>query len=384
MLHWHGLMDPMTRPMANTDRERQQRIAEDRIRMELLSMIRRLTTCRKRVRGARYLERQRAELQRRLGNSNAVDVAIARTFPMGARHWFLRMSHRRHRIQMQGVRHSDVISCFSKAKVRELRNNPAGPWRDFKVSLAIVRRKPYLVRFLPEAMRDNAQIMTVAVARRSTLIRWASERLRGDPKLAKLAVSRGDGRGCFPHLAPAVRSNKEVVLAAVAAEGSNIEVVDPVFRDDEDVMLLASVTFPALPLASHRLRQNDLFAHRVALRCIDTVLGPNLMPFLEDTEKLETIARGAAADLLLCRVRLLSGRGVLTSFSVSSINALHWRFDCLGLNTLCPRGPPPSGSSICNGVTRPMHTWAIAQSTWWDLGLRRRELNEVHLVFHPA
>ena len=319
-----------------------------------------------------------------LGTSTAVDMAIGRALDPDDMPWFLQMSFRAGRIRLRGVRHCDVIRCFSKASIADVQQKPNGMWRDFKVAKALIRKTPGAVQWLPRELRNNERIMRTAVKRKGTLIQWASDRLRSNLKMAKLSVANGEGRECLRYLSPEMRMNRAVVLEAVSADGSAIESVEEEFLDHEETVFKASLTFPALPLASERLQGDDAFVCKVATFCLDTLVGPNLMPFLEETERLNAIAKEVEDDLVICRIRLLSGRAVLTSFTLGMYHDIvDWRRDCLGLHKLFPRGMPRSGTVMCNGTSRLLAAWSLASSAWWDLGVQRHELNEVQLVITP-
>ena len=119
-----------------------------------------------------------------------------------------------------------------------------------------------------------------------------------------MAVETGKGPQVFPHVPRHFRSNKRVALAAVEANGKCIHDVDTNFRDDADVILAASMEYPALSLASPRLLEQDVLVRNVCMRCLDTTIGPNLMPFLESTSTLNHIATWLPNATLLCRIRL--------------------------------------------------------------------------------
>ena len=356
----------------------QQCIVQERVTRRLLHM--RATSSRQRVRVARVLERERSRLMRMLGADHAVDQAIVHALPPARWPWYFRISHRRQRLRMRGVRYSDVIKCYAKATQRDVHRDPQGPWRNVNVAVALMANSPEALQWLPDDLKDNKRVVRAAIRRRSTLIRHASERLRGDFDLAKMVVSSGMGRECLRLLMPNMQSNKAIILAAVSADGSAMEGINEQFHDDRDVVLRASCTFPALPLASQRLLHDDAFVRTVSRHCLPTLIGPNLMPFLEETAKLQAIANDIDRRLLLCRVRLLSGRAVLTSFSSAEEDVVDWQRDCLGLHVLFPRGMPAAGTTMCNGKRVDMEAWRLADIIYWDLGLVRGALNEVSLV----
>ena len=341
-----------------------------------------MTTFRQRLRAARYLEEERRTLRRCLGNSTAVDIAIARNIPAGdLRRWFRLMSHRRSRMRMMGVSYADVIQCFRKASFEEVKRNPRGPWQNMRVALALVSQQPRVVEHLPDSLKDNTKVMRAAVTQDGSLIQWASARLRADSSMVVHAVQGGDGPTVFRHVPEELRSNREVVLAAVVANCRSIQCVDKSFYNAEDIVMAASFDFPALPLASQRLLENKDFVHSVCRQCRARAIGPNLMPFLEDTEELTKIAAWLQPAIMLCRVRLISGKGVLTSFSTNTFTRHDWRRDFLGLHVLFEEDHQDiEGYTICNGTRRDMENWELIRALWYDCGLKRNELNEVTLV----
>ena len=194
-----------------------------------------------------------------------------------------------------------------------------------KVAAAILARVPAAYRHLPPDVKENDALAKAAIARDGAMIQWAPSYVQSDIDAVLLAVQTGKGPEVFPHVPRQFRSNKRVAMAAVEANGESIHSVDLSFRDDEDVILAASLEYLALPLASPRLLENDLLVRNICLRCQDTSIGPNLMPFLEQTTMLNHISSWLPNATILCRIRLLSGRAVLTSFSTLFFRRRNWR-----------------------------------------------------------
>ena len=370
----------MYSPPTTLSPDKLQSCAIERISMRFFRLAK--TTFRQRVRAAQYLEQERRTLTRLLGFSTAVDVAIARNIPAGdLRLWFKRMSHRHSRIRLMGVSHGDVIKCFCKASIDEVRRNPHGPWRDIRVALALVSRRPAVVQHLPEDLRDIKRLMWKAVSKDGSLIEWASARLRADTDMVIHAVRGGDGPTVLQHVPAELLVNREVALAAVEANGRSIQCVDESFCDDDDIIMAASFDFPALPLASPRIRERQGFVHNVCRQCRARVVGPNLMSFIEDTEQLTRIAAWLPDPIILCRIRLLSGRAALTSFSTSNFGHQDWRRDFLALHLLFEDRPERvRGHTICNGFQMDLGAWRLVRSLWYTCGLKRNQLNEISLV----
>ena len=284
-----------------------------------------------------YLEDQRRACVRTLGNSAAVDSAIARAVPdKGIGEWVQRMSHRSARLRLLGVFQKDVIKHFRRSPMRDVKRNPEGPWRDLKVAIALVSCRPGVVRYLPLRLRDNDRVLRTAVSSNAALFQWASDRLKADLNMVKWSLARGLGPDIL-HLVPShLRSDRGVAIAAVEANGESILHIDHKFRDDEDIIVLASFDYPALTLACERIKQSKDVAILVCRQCRARVLGPNLMSFVEDTEFLAEIAATLPQHVILCRIRLLSGKAVLTSFSIANFAPTAWRTEFLGLHVLYP------------------------------------------------
>ena len=213
------------------------------------------------------------------------------------------------------------------------------------------------------------------------MIQWAPAQLQSDTDAVLLAVQSGRGPQVFQHVPRHFRTNKRVALAAVEANGQSIHSIDDHFYDDEDVILAACWDYPALPLASPRLQRQDVLVRNICMRCIDTMIGPNLMPFLEHTPMLQHISTWLPNATILCRIRLLSGRAVLTSFSTLYFRRRDWHRDFLGLHVLFSDDDAAIlGHTICNGVITPHIQWRAVRSEWHRFGLRLQELNEVSFV----
>ena len=369
----------MYSPPTSMSLEKFRACAIERITWQFLRMHK--TTFRQRLRAARYLEEQRRILKRVLGDSKAVDVALANNIPAGdLRRWFKRMSHKRSRMRLVGVSHADVIKYYRKATISEVRQNPLGPWKDFQVAVALVSRQPQAVQYLPDFLRDNDKIIQTAIIRDGSLIQWASQRLRADPDIVIDAVQGGDGPTVLQHVPTELRANRMVVLAAVEANGHSIQYGNQSFYDDEEIIMAASFDFPALTLASRRIQENRAFIRDICMRCRAGMVGPNLMSFLEDTPLLNNIGACLPTAIILCRIRLMSGKGVLTSFSTKNC-VQDWRRNFLGLHVLFDEDPQHiEGYTICNGAQREMENWAVIEVLWHDSGLKLQELNEVTLV----
>ena len=266
--------------------QRRDRHEADRISIRLARMSR--NTPRDKVKIAAYLEGERDRLIRYLGESRAVDMAIQYSTPSAKlRQWLRRMSRRKCRMRYLGVNHPDFVRCYSKTSIDDIRCQPNGPWRDIKVAAAILARVPAAYRHLPPDVKENEALAKAAIACDGAMIQWAPSYVQSDIDVVLLAVQTGKGPEVFPHVPRHFRSNKRVAMAAVEANGESIHSLDLSFRDDEDVILAASLEYPALPLASPRLLENDLLVRNICLRCQDTSIGPNLMPFLEADHNAE-------------------------------------------------------------------------------------------------
>ena len=247
------------------------------------------------------------------------------------------------------------------------------------------------LRYMPYKWRNDKRIVATALQWDGSRLRWASARLRDDLEIVMMAVDHDATGSCLRFASLRLRGCAPLGLHAVEANGAAILHLDPVFLRDADIVGRASLTFPALPLADFALRTDLALVDSVWRNCEQTIIGPNLsfLPFLEDDLFLEQVAKTIGEDdVFLCRVRLLSGKAVLTSFPATIWAGIDWRRDCLGLSRLFSvvRESPVHGQVLCKDTSSDFRAWAILHGgpDLGRLGLDIGVLNDVVLVLRDA
>ena len=264
--------------------------------------------------------------------------------------------------------------------------NPVyGPWRDQAIAKALVRVRPETLELVAELWGDNTVVVNEAVRVHGAAIQHASLRLRADHHMALIAASNDPSGSFFQHLAPSLRADREIVLCSVKEQGSLIHAVDPHFLEDEEVILNASSTYPALSEAHETLRKNKDLALRVSQICPATDVGKNLQEHIHDIDFLDEVIKGTAKDgIFLCRVVAMSGKSVLTSFPRSSREEISWEKHCLGLQMLFSTPPMHAKvTAVCNGIVSTGADWSTWTRSLVDdtpFGLSLHKVNEISVV----
>lgn len=136
------------------------------------------------------------------------------------------------------------------------------------IGIEAVRKEVWLLEDLSEELRDDLEVVQIAVMRKGGTLRYASERLRGNRQLALLAFSDLDvdwfltplyaflsddlkddeevalsslqygARGQLRYVSERLRHLRTFVLAAVRRDGWNLEFV-PQFQDDDEIVMIA-------------------------------------------------------------------------------------------------------------------------------------------------
>ena len=88
---------------------------------------------------------------------------------------------------------------------------------------AAVANAAYALQYVPEAMRDDEDIMMVAVTKRWNALEWASDRLKNQKELVLVAIAQSPhGWHALKYASDALKGDLDVVKAAMgkSAEAS--------------------------------------------------------------------------------------------------------------------------------------------------------------------
>ena len=108
---------------------------------------------------------------------------------------------------------------------------------DDTVALKAVQDDPGSLSHVSARLADRREIVHAAVSQRGMMLEYASARLRDDEETVLLAMpASNDTYAVVRHMSDRLRADKAVVLAAVRCRASVLADVDPVFRDDPDVL----------------------------------------------------------------------------------------------------------------------------------------------------
>ena len=236
------------------------------------------------------------------------------------------------------------------------------------------------LRCIPRKWRGNLKIVAKAMQENGQAIKWASKDLRNHDDLAMAAAVQNPGGEFLQHVSARLRRCPALNLIAAGTQGSAIKFMDKVHLSNREIIFAASLSYPALPLADVTLLEDEVFVAAVWRRCRAALVGPNLMPFVENADLLRRVAIEVAyQDIFLCRIRLLSGRATLTSFDRSTLTCC----DCLGLDTLFPDADRfLNGQTECRGKLSDFAGWEARLFNPLDLGLEMGSLNDVMLVLY--
>jgi hypothetical protein len=125
------------------------------------------------------------------------------------------------------------------------------------VALEHVRDDGYALTLLTDILRNDEDIVKAAVENDGRSVQYASSSLREDRGIMLLALKQHGwmmGQKKFPRR---FRSDREMVLAAVASDGIALEFASDNLQDDEEVVRTAIKSdWRALAYASHELRDD--------------------------------------------------------------------------------------------------------------------------------
>ena len=247
----------------------------------------------------------------------------------------------------------------------------------------MVKRNPIMFEPLACLWKDHHKIVRAAVENDGRLIKWASERLRSDESLVKLAGLNDPTGEFYRHITPEAQRNKKVALLAVKNNGALVKEMEVSLRRDRDIIFSACINYPALPLADETLVTDQNFSFNVVQHCMAVHIGPNLHHYVFDDAFLSKVVQKTAEEnIFLCRITLLSGKSVLTSFCVPAMQHINWRRHCLGLDRLFPAHPEKIYTVCRNEYAEEAdwEAWSSSLTRTAQLGLALHEINDIHLV----
>lgn len=91
--------------------------------------------------------------------------------------------------------------------------------------------------FIPEAFRDDEEIVSLAVSKDSEALQWASDRLRADFNIVQLAVENCIAGYRFAH--ESIRAKRDLTLDVIEADGFLIKFVPAPLNKDREIVLTA-------------------------------------------------------------------------------------------------------------------------------------------------
>ena len=247
----------------------------------------------------------------------------------------------------------------------------------------MVKRNPIMIETLAHLWKDHRKILKTAVKSDGRLIKWASERLRGDKNLVKLAGLNDPTGEFYHHVSPEAQRCKAVALLAVKNNGALVKDMDASLRRDADIIFSACINHPALPLADETLAKDENFSINVVEHCVAVHIGPNLQYHVfNDAFLNKVIQKTAKENIFLCRITLLSGKSILTSFYAPGMQHINWKCHCLGLDRLFPKEPDKIYTVCRNQYAEDAdwEAWTSSMTRTPQLGLTLSEINEISLV----
>ena len=151
---------------------------------------------------------------------------------------------------------------------------------DYDVALALVKGSGFNLHFLSDRLKDNEEIVRVAVSHPWELnerfigeypnrvefsYQYASPRLRANPEIMSLAVKNNPA--IYRRLPEAYRNNKEMAFEACVAYGDNIQRLPPALTDDKDfiysLMEKAKIMSTVYNVASPRVKEDPEVVERL-------------------------------------------------------------------------------------------------------------------------
>ena len=189
--------------------------------------------------------------------------------------------------------------------------------------------------------------MAAAILRNGCAIRFASERLRCDHVMVMLAIAHDPSHFILSCVSETLWADRHL-LVAVRGHGSAIHALHSSLLRDAEIVATACITYDAMSTCAPTFKTNKDFVLEVVDKCSSLLIGPHVQAFAHDTDFLNKVLEITAAnDIVLCRVKNLNGKTVMTSFQINFCCEL--RPDslilCLGLDRLFEEAPT-SGSFI--------------------------------------
>ena len=198
-----------------------------------------------------------------------------------------------------------IIDSHSQFGQEHLYSDPLCAWiegfsyadeRDRELAILFVQVVPGSFRHLPDAFRDDDQIVSLAVQNWGRALEWASSRLQDNKEIVLAVVQK---YGLSPHASKRLRDDREVVLLGVKKNGKGLLYASDRLKDDREVVLLAvknEYDGMELEYASDRLKGDralvleavESYPH-IFDACFDSKTF--FQPYREDTEILKTALR---------------------------------------------------------------------------------------------
>ena len=138
--------------------------------------------------------------------------------------------------------------------------------------LAIIEKIPNQLRAASEKAQDNREIVLAAVSAEGDTLEYASPRLKDDIELLKIAIDTNNyAHSPLKYASTRLRDEKSVVTLAVEKNGHALEFASERLKNDKDLLSRAMVTsVHAYQYASKTLRDDQEFAMKAY--AIDTVV----------------------------------------------------------------------------------------------------------------
>lgn len=135
-----------------------------------------------------------------------------------------------------------ILDIILEKDASYLRYFPDKYCGDKKVAMKVVAKRPRMLEMFLPILRDDKQLVTLAVNRDSTSFTFASDRLKDDFEMAYFAVNRN---ACnYQFVGPTMSNNRQLAELAVKKEPGNILHVGPELINDFN---LAKVTLNKWP-----------------------------------------------------------------------------------------------------------------------------------------
>ena len=154
----------------------------------------------------------------------------------------------------------------------ELKDNKEFVMRFLKMCLEDERTSYYgyqIYSELSKRLRDDKELLLLALRQGMTCISMASDRLKNDEEIAEIVAKDGYA---FSHMSDNIKSNKKLILKIIEHEDDGYKVyglfreVSKKFNDDEEVVLAAyKKSYELLRYASNRLKSDKNFI----MKCVN-------------------------------------------------------------------------------------------------------------------